>query len=949
MIQLLFSLRFRSQLRRTRPGLVNGLEKFFIRAIEAAGGDPKNGRRLLSSSFDENALGVWLDILILIESIIKSLHEAAADLYGYSLVIGRDIPEEEGEGLCRRLSGGAKGSGVWCDPAAQQALGYYLYFEKPQTRQGDEPEEYARLKGIKTFEGLPPQAYPLRETIVKALGQGAQGNILLLGPEYSGKRDGLYRYCKEILGDIPPLTVRFGEGGSFLSPLVDAYCSKIREFIAGSGAPAAMLQDLDSLGESLFRDRLRSEISIFMARTASRFFTLLLESYVTALKKRGHGPSSIPLAPILVLENIHQAEDGVVRIFMETWSAFAGKGGLLVYGTAALNQNAAGAALWVEERIKVWEKVFPQVIRLDTGTQDTSPIPNMPRDLWEIAYGFCLLGRYFPGALLGKLLEEEGKSPLLIARALDMLSFLGVVDMEEDPRPRIRNCLARAERILGEQKEKVRALVRNRLLAWVTQRRIFPCFALLEALAELGKGGENTAGTAKDIARWDELVLKSITSDLANGTYRGIEQAIRAGYLEKIIGSERGFTIQYLFKTHKALIHGDEGEIRDAFENLPAAEQLYPVYKAQVLANVTAYHLGIRDLSAALETVKEAILLSQSRSWSGLAQSYRLFSLVNLSKQQVGETIDYVTFAVENAEKSGNLDELGISSYYAASAQFLFGNLSKAERLAAQAEAQSAAAGRSEWTDRSRFLRGKLAFELGRYRDARLVFEDLLENPAGLASPAKERLLTAWVYRSQVYSQDSPAPKPKGGAKGMHVSAGGMGGVDADLFEIEASYLAGDFERTAALSARLAGAVPQDYFLYTEQPDWRSGFAQCELLLLPQREFWDRMISVYHSLALCQISPAGGEAAVQNMQRVLRDERLSEMDPNDAFYFYAWYQVLEKSGAAQVDMNTAVSMAFKRLQRRASHIDEVETRRAYLSQPRWNSALSLAAREYKLI
>jgi hypothetical protein len=42
-------------------------------------------------------------------------------------------------------------------------------------------------------------------------------------------------------------------------------------------------------------------------------------------------------------------------------------------------------------------------------------------------------------------------------------------------------------------------------------------------------------------------------------------------------------------------------------------------------------------------------------------------------------------------------------------------------------------------------------------------------------------------------------------------------------------------------------------------------------------------------------------------------------------------------------------MAFKRLQRRASRIDEVEIRRDFLSLPRWNGALSLAAKEYKLI
>jgi hypothetical protein len=931
MIRLLFFLRFRSQLRRTRPELLNGLEKFIAQAIKTAGGNPENERRLLSSSFDENALGVHLNLLILIEGITRSLSEAAADLYGYSLVIGRDIPEEEGEGLCRALAGGpnpyAGKLSVWCDPAVQQAFGYYFYFEKNRAPQkGTGSAGYARLKGLKPFAEQAPQrgpaslrgagAYPLRDAIAKALKQEGRRNILLVGPEYSGKRDGLYRYCEEMPGGAPPLIIRFGAGGRFLSPLADAYSPKIREFIAASGVSAEILRGLDKLGEALFRDRLRSEISIFMAQTASRFLELLLETYTAvALKKNA--------APVLVLENIHQAEGGAAGIFADTWAFFAARGELTVYGTASPSQGAG-------EELKAWEKIFTRIVRLDAG--DPAPAPDMPRDLWEIAYTFHLLGRYFPGVLLGRLLEEEGKNPRMISRALDMFAALGVVDTRDDPRPRIKNCLARSERLLGEQKENVRALARNRLLAWVNQRKIFPCFALLEALAELGGAGEAIPGPQKD-----ELILKSITSDLVNGTYDAIEQAVRSRNLEKITGKERAFTVFYLFRTGKALIHGDEGEIREAFGVLPSAEQLYPVYKAQVLANVTAYHLGVRNVAAALETVKEAMLLSQSRSWSGLTQSYRLFSLVNLLNQKMGETIDYVTFAVENAEKSGSFDEMGISSYYAASAQFLFGNLSRAEQLAAQAEIRSAQAGRSEWADRARFLRGKLAFELGRYGDARLVFEDIAKNPAGLNSPAKEGLLAAWIYRAQVYAQNPLIPKPKGG------------GTDADFFEIEASYLAGDFSRTVELSARLAASVPQDQFLYTEQPDWRSGFAQCELLLLPQKEFWDRMTGVYHSLALCRTSAAGGEAAAQNMQRILRNERLSEIDPNDAFYFYALYRVLEESGAAQVDMNTAVSIAFKRLQRRAGNIDDVEARRAYLSQPLWNSALSLAAREYKLI
>jgi hypothetical protein len=215
--------------------------------------------------------------------------------------------------------------------------------------------------------------------------------------------------------------------------------------------------------------------------------------------------------------------------------------------------------------------------------------------------------------------------------------------------------------------------------------------------------------------------------------------------------------------------------------------------------------------------------------------------------------------------------------------------------------------------------------------------ELILRDSNSAGQREKEGLLAAWIYRAKVYLQQPLLPKPAGGCP------------DADLFEIEAAYLAGNYEKTAELSGALAALHREEPFLYTEQPDWRSGFAQAELLLFPQGELWDRLIAAYHALALCRLSAGSGEEALHSMQRILRDERLAEIDPWDAFYFFAWYRVLEKTGAAQVDMNTAVSMAFKRLQRRASRIDDIATRRDFLSLPRWNSDLSQAAKEYKLI
>jgi hypothetical protein len=459
----------------------------------------------------------------------------------------------------------------------------------------------------------------------------------------------------------------------------------------------------------------------------------------------------------------------------------------------------------------------------------------------------------------------------------------------------------------------------------VGKNRINPCFNLLKIFSELGGLPD------------DALVLRALSSDLVSGASKALEEAAESGLLRNITGPARVPVTRYILKTMKALLRGDAAAIRKAFKEPPPDCSAFPVLRAQTLANLSCYHLGQCDVASAFETVKDAILQSQGTNNFCLAQSYRLFSLVNLSKQQTGETIDYLGFAMDNAEKSGNLQELGIAAYYAAAAQFLYGNISRAKLLAVRAQTHALSAGRPDWADRSRFLEGRLAFETGCYREALEIFDTLRKEPLGPDLPEKDRLLSAWIYRARVYFQNPLIQKPSDG------------GYDADLFEVEAAFLAENYEKTVELAGVLSNPRAEENFIFIEQPDWRSGFAQCELLYFSHNELRNRMTCAYRSLALSRISAAGGEEALHNMQRILRNEKLSEMDPSDSFYFYAWYYILEQTGAVQVDMTTAVSAAFKRLQRRASRIDDIEVRRQYLSRPRWNSALSLAAKEFKLI
>ncbi|MDR2102048.1 MAG: hypothetical protein LBP43_05705, partial [Treponema sp.] len=427
MIQVMYFLRFRTQLRRIRREMVDSLEKALTGAFEAAGGKVRQERQLFIASFDENTLGFWMDMLFVIKRIIENLEAASSEIYGYSCVFGRDIPDYDMERLCRALSIEPGGTGIWCSPQIREFLSPYVNFSDPPSpglnRGGPGRPfryDYARIDNIKPLMGpAPGELYPFRVKIKRAIIHGARQNAVLLGPEFLGKRDGLYHYCAGVLGEVPPLVVRFGSGGRGLSCFGDALTPKIRSFIADQ-IPPDQLRELDTLETAIFQERLRDELSKHIVQRSRCFFQLLLKSYITAARGRSHNP-------VLILENIHRANDMVIRIFMDIYTMLQPDlKSLLIYGTCA-----------AEERLKPWEGIFSRIIKFSSMDVSPPPAPEMPRDLWEIAYAVYLLGMFFPGVLIPRLFEEEGKSAAMISLSLDILSRLGVVDITEDPLPRI--------------------------------------------------------------------------------------------------------------------------------------------------------------------------------------------------------------------------------------------------------------------------------------------------------------------------------------------------------------------------------------------------------------------------------------------------------------------------------------------------------------------------------
>jgi tetratricopeptide (TPR) repeat protein len=914
MLRILFHIRFQTQLRRTRPELFSTLEGAVFQAIKNSGGEVVLERQRLSAVFTGNSPGFWLDILTVLETSLTALEKAAPDLYDYTIITAHDISENDAFRLVLAVPVDSKGTGLWCSPQVQEVLTPYAFFDAPLVKKDSPLKGYAQINRMRTFsddDGI--RIHPLRKKIKSRLKEGETRNVLLVGPEYQGKRDGLYRFCLSCLKNTPPLVFHFGAGGTGLCCFSDALNPGIRSFLSKTIEPREQ-EELDELGTILFRERFQHEYPEYILQKGRRFFQLLAGVYIKAAV-------AVQDRPVFILEDLQKADAAVAVLFVDLYKTFF-KETVHIYGTWSIRPGDDFADL------SYWKPVFSRVLQVTHDIPDPD-LSEVSPDLWEIAYALVIFLRYFPGSRLIELFEETGKNSTVIRRAFSLLAYFGIIDILDEPHLRIGNIIEKAEAVLGERRKPVCLMVRKCLLAWVQAEKLRPCFNIVKALVDLGWEGT------------DEIILNALQMDVIHGTFGTIEKSLDAGGFSQILGRDSMPALRHIYKTSKALTHGGEKEIRDAFFKADPEAVSSPRYKIQILINRANYLLSIRDTSATLNMIKKSIMIIQGeRNRLGLAQAYRLFALASLSNQRINDAMDYSGFAIESVEKNLDSGELGLIYFYAAGIQFLAGNIFKAESLAVRAEDAALKAGRLEWAERARFFRGRMRFESGRYQDALTIFESMQNDLSGYKRSAVAQALSAWIYRSNIYLQNYSGGKPK------ILTGEGL------IFQLEEAYLSGDYERTVKYSELLLDMLEDQNFLFIEQPNWDSAYAQCELFIIPKSEIFFRIGSTFRALALCRIKRANNDNtrdALRIIRQVIQEERLSVIDPCDAFYFYAYYLILKDSGAQEVDTNTAASIAFKRLQRRANQIDDMETKHSFLSRHYWNKALYQVAKEHKLI
>jgi hypothetical protein len=354
---------------------------------------------------------------------------------------------------------------------------------------------------------------------------------------------------------------------------------------------------------------------------------------------------------------------------------------------------------------------------------------------------------------------------------------------------------------------------------------------------------------------------------------------------------------------------------------------------------------GSGDLQSA-DARSRAVLHSFQRGHV-LAGEYRaltLVALVCLARNNPDDAIVYLEFARENAEAMHDPRALLSTRFETALVHFILGNyhvalctLDTVDRILVSCFAK-------DWLSRVLFLRARVFFELGDYRNSETLFASAAEAATASQIPEAIPLCDAWRARSLVYQNRFAS-----GQDMLRSSAAPI--PEIPLFLLEACVLSGRAIEGFSAPDRLQPADGPASCRSAGDLAWASGFSMAEDRCFvgsgEQRvasRMYDAFRAYWASRSVPDASAIVGELA--SRARAAADLK----DPYAGIYYFFAYDVASRdSDNRNPDAAGYLSRAFKYLQKRANAIDDNALREQYMQTPVWNGRLYRAARENMLI
>ncbi len=527
-----------------------------------------------------------------------------------------------------------------------------------------------------------------------------------------------------------------------------------------------------------------------------------------------------------------------------------------------------------------------------------------------------------------------GTDAVRVPAVIDVLVSAGLLSKGDYLRPLHPELRDRFEVHLGDRAREIKLRVADHVVRAASNGSISHSGAIIDLVV--------SAGLDDDLPRqYHDLVTERLSRrDLAGG-HRVLYDAV----------PPRGFqpTTRACMQT---VVHASRLRLALLEENAQAAERIHlksereesecDFAEADLALQRSRFAATRGPVNETVALIKRSIVLYQQLDdQAGLARANLDFGLVKLANEDVLGAGEYFLLASKAAASSGDLFEQLRARHLTIVNSFVFGNLSRA--MASSDELSDAAgdAGMRELQLFCDLTRGRALFELGRYEEAVDAFSRGRGWTRLYGFDAAERVMDRWIARSLIYDGRY--------RRGLTILRDQDETSESAFFLAEAHLRNGNHADSLQMLERGLG-LDSDPAVPVERIGWYSGFSALE----------DRAIGLSRGVRVLRhqmlalrgyVLAESGRVAdgVEEMHRLTRELRTSEIDPYNRIYFYLYSLILPESGEMNLeDGSTVLGKAVRYIQQRTSRMDEYAHKTDYLRRNYWNTRLMAHAQTHNL-
>lgn len=365
--------------------------------------------------------------------------------------------------------------------------------------------------------------------------------------------------------------------------------------------------------------------------------------------------------------------------------------------------------------------------------------------------------------------------------------------------------------------------------------------------------------------------------------------------------------------------------------------------KDAALSLVEALHAwSSRNGKAAVIHAKDALLAASSAKLPGLESKAHL--ILGLGSLESGRLVQGTSYLANAAEHSLSVrDYMGSAraKIMEAGVTLAMGDFAATESLATEIEALGLTHRMPFPRFAATFIRGRCAFELGRYALAASLFRNLYMMAGEYR--ALEVLQRAGIWQARCTLADLfQAQEKKTQATGQKIAADAavlfLKQQDSDAEAVwflsehelrlghttEARLLADKaLARTGFKQKALSCEEDKTGYRGVTSFSWSDGYSSLEGLVAgcaPERRLGPERILAYWFMVRGLSEPADSESSIESLLSMAREQRIAEIHPFSHLYYFAAYRISVETDCVSSSPLSLLTRAFRALQHRAGRL-----------------------------